>query len=110
MCKTADKNKANSFLRIKNPKPSKQSVKPRPHVGNVKWAASRENLLFVYTKTKAQLSCVETAQLISDFVFTTQIVQSIYFLNPKFQASSYLFRLYSPVCVGGLGRKLRNRF
>ena len=28
------------------------------------------------------------------------IVQSIYFLNPKFQALSHLQWLYSPVCVG----------
>ena len=31
-----------------------------------------------------------TAKLISAFVFATQIVQSLYFLNPKFQASSHL--------------------
>ena len=30
-----------------------------------------------------------TAQLISAFVFATQIVQSLFFLNLKFQASSY---------------------
>ena len=31
------------------------------------------------------------------FVFATRIVQSLYFLNTKFQASSYLLWLYSPV-------------
>ena len=31
-----------------------------------------------------------TAKLISAFVFTTQIVQSLHFLNTKFEASSYL--------------------
>ena len=31
-----------------------------------------------------------TAKLISAFVFATQIVQSLYFLNLKFQASSHL--------------------
>ena len=45
-----------------------------------------------------------TAKLISAFVFATWIVQSIYFLNTKFQASSHLLWLYSPVCVGP-GRK-----
>ena len=40
-----------------------------------------------------------TAKLISAFVFATRIVQSL-FLNPKFQASSHLLCLYSPVCVG----------
>ena len=46
------------------------------------------------------------AQLICVFVFATHIVQSLYFLNPKFQASSHLLWLYSPVCVGA-GRKPR---
>ena len=32
------------------------------------------------------------------------MVQSLYFLKPKFQASSHLLWLYSPVCVGP-GRK-----
>ena len=41
-----------------------------------------------------------SAKLISAFVFATRIVQSLYFLNPKFQASSRLLWLYSPVCVG----------
>ena len=31
------------------------------------------------------------------FVFATQIVQSLFFLNPKFQASSHLLWLYSPI-------------
>ena len=40
-----------------------------------------------------------SAKLISAFVFATRIVQLLYFLNPKFQASSQLLCLYSPVCV-----------
>ena len=32
-----------------------------------------------------------TAKLISAFVFATRTVQSLFFLNPKFQASSYIF-------------------
>ena len=36
----------------------------------------------------------------------TRIVQFLFFLNPKFQASSLLLSLYSPVCVGP-GRKSR---
>ena len=47
-----------------------------------------------------------TAQLISAFVFVTWIVQSLFYLKPKFQASSYLLWLYSLVCVGP-GRKPR---
>ena len=35
--------------------------------------------------------------------FVTGIVQSLYFLNPKFQASSHLLWLYSPICVGPVG-------
>ena len=63
-----------------------------------------ENWLFAYAKTKTEISFAVTAKLISAFVFATWIVQSLYFLNPKFQASSHLLRLYSPVCVGP-GRK-----
>ena len=61
---------------------------------------------FAYAKTKTQISCAVTAQMISAFVFATRIVQSLYFLNPIFQASSHLMLLYSPVCVGP-GRKPR---
>ena len=42
---------------------------------------------------------VVTAKLISTFVFATPIVQSLFFLNPKFQASSHLLWLYSLVRV-----------
>ena len=38
--------------------------------------------------------------------FATQIVQSLYFLNPNLQASSHFLWLPSPVCVGP-GRKPR---
>ena len=57
-------------------------------------------------RTKTQISFAVTAKLISAFVFATQIVQSLYFLSTKFQASSHLLWLYSPVCVGP-GRKPR---
>ena len=40
-----------------------------------------------------------TAKLISAFVFVTRIVQSLYFLNLKFQASRHILWMYSPVCV-----------
>ena len=53
-----------------------------------------------YAKTQGQISCLVTAQLISTFVFLTNIVQSLYFLNPKCEASSHLLLLYNPVCVG----------
>ena len=48
---------------------------------------------FAYAKTRPQISCAVTAQLISIFVLATQIVQSLFFLNPKFQASSSHLRL-----------------
>ena len=54
---------------------------------------------FAYVKTKAQISFAVTAKLISAFVFVTQLIQSLYFLNTKVQASSYLLSLQSPVCV-----------
>ena len=40
-----------------------------------------------------------TAQLISAFDFPTGIVQSLFYLNPKFQASSHRLWVYSLVCV-----------
>ena len=43
---------------------------------------------------------------ISAFVFAIRIVQSLNYLNPKSQASSYLLWPHSPVCVGP-GRKPR---
>ena len=39
-------------------------------------------------KRKPQISCAVTVQLISAFVFATWKVQSLFYLNPKFQASS----------------------
>ena len=38
--------------------------------------------------------------LISAFVFAARIVQFLFYLNPKFQASSSFLCLYRPVCVG----------
>ena len=55
-----------------------------------KYEPSHENLLFACAKTKAQISCAIIVKLISAFVFATWIVQSLYFLNPKFQACSHL--------------------
>ena len=43
-----------------------------------------------HAKTKAQISCAVNAQLISAFVFAIQMVQSLFFPNPKFQVSFYL--------------------
>ena len=42
----------------------------------------------------AQISFAVTAKLISAFVFATPIVQSFFYLNLKFQASSRFLRLY----------------
>ena len=53
----------------------------------------------MYMRKQTQISCAVTAQLISTFVFATWIVQSLFYLNPKFQASNYLLWVYSPVCV-----------
>ena len=61
---------------------------------------------FAYAKTKTQISFTVTTKLISAFVFATRIVQFLYFLSVKFQASSHLQQLHSPVCVRP-GRKPR---
>ena len=68
------------------------------------WAATWENRIFANVKTKTQISFAVTTKLISAFVFATRIVQSLYLLNSKFQASSSFLWLYSPVCIGP-GRK-----
>ena len=65
--------------------------------------------VFCICDTKRQISFAVTAKLISAFVFATWIVQSLYFLNTKFQASSNLLRLYSLICVGP-GRIPEDRF
>ena len=54
---------------------------------------------FAYAKTKMQISFAVTAKLISAFVSATQIVQFLFFLNLKFQASNHLLWPYSLVCV-----------
>ena len=61
-------------------------------------------------KTKAQISCAVNAQLISTFVFAIQMVQSLFFLNPKFQASFHLLWLYSPICVRSVLKPRRQIF
>ena len=71
---------------------------------------SLDNRLFAYAKTKTQISLAVTAKLISAFVFATLIEQSLFFLNPKFQASSHLLWLHSPVCVGPGRKPLRPVF
>ena len=43
---------------------------------------------FEYAKIKAQISCMVTVQLIGAFIFASYIVQSLSFLNPKFQEPS----------------------
>ena len=58
-----------------------------------------ENMIFAYAKTRPQINYAVTAQLISAFVFTIWIVQSLYFLNPKFLAPNHLLWLHNRVCV-----------
>ena len=49
-------------------------------------------------------------QLRSNCVFTTRIVQSLYFLYTKLQVSGHLLSLYSLVCVGPSRKPLRPVF
>ena len=55
--------------------------------------------IFTYAKTKTQTSGADTAQLISTFVSVTGIIQSLFFLNPKFQDFSHLLWLHRWVRV-----------
>ena len=63
------------------------------HTSNMK-TVSYEKLLF---KVADRLCVIE--QLISTFVFTPEIVQFLFYLNPKFQASGFLLCMYKQVCV-----------
>ena len=56
--------------------------------------------VFCLCENKDADKLCKNALLISAFDFTTQIVQSLCFLYPKFQASSLFVRLYRSVYVG----------
>ena len=64
---------------------------------------------FYICEKKTQISFAVAAKLIGAFVFATRIVQSLYYLSPKFQASGLLLWLCEPVCVGP-GRGPEDRF
>ena len=55
--------------------------------------------LSAHAKPKALINCAVTAQLISACVFAAWIVQSLYYLNPKFQVSRCFLRLYRLICA-----------
>ena len=71
-------------------------------------ASAPENQQSAYAKTKTQISCAVTAQLISVFVFASQIGKSP-FLNPEFSSFSLasvnvqpcLCRTWSETQIGG---------
>ena len=50
---------------------------------------------------KKNVTVMDSLEIIASWVleFATRIVQSLYFLNMKLQASSHLLWLHSPVCV-----------
>ena len=62
-----------------------------------------------YEKTGFLHMRKQRTQLISAFVLAIRIVQSPYYLNLKFQASSHLLWLYSPGC-GTLSETLKTGF
>ena len=54
----------------------------------------------LHLRKQRRRSASRSAKLISAFVFATRIVQFLFYLNPKFQASSSFLCLYRPVWVG----------
>ena len=62
-------------------------------------AMRKLNFCLCENKGADQLRSNCEAELISAFVFATWIIQSLFFLNSKFQASSHLQWLHRPVCV-----------
>ena len=89
---------------------SKQVVDSRMYqviIADALFEPRREKIGFWHMrKTKTQISIAVTAKLISAYVLAIRIEQSLFYLNPKYQASSHLLWLYRPVCVGP-GRKPR---
>ena len=81
-------------------------------VSRVTFEPSHEKTGFFMCKKQRRRSpagCTVTSQLISANVFATQIVQSLYFVNPKFQGSGHFLCPYSQVCVGP-GRIIQRQF
>ena len=62
-----------------------------------KFELHHEKTRFLHVRKQRRRSA--TIHLISAFTVAALIVQSLYFLNPKFQASSHLLWLHSPVCI-----------
>ena len=71
-----------------NRKPKRESLFEPPH--------GKTNNLHMRKQRRRSV----TAKLISAFVFATWIVQSLFYLYPKFQASSTFLCLCILVCVG----------
>ena len=63
----------------------------------------REKTGFLHMQKKAQIHCTVTAQPISAFIFAIRVIQTLYYLNPKFQASGHPLWLYGPICVDLVG-------
>ena len=55
------------------------------------YESRHENTAFAYAKTKVPISRAVTAHLFNAFVFATEIVQSLYILNTKFQDTKQPF-------------------
>ena len=62
-----------------------------PHTPHKEQRHEKTNILHM------QISFTVTTKLISAFVFATGIVQSLFFLQPKFPVSCHLLWLHSPV-------------
>ena len=58
----------------------------------------RKPTFCIYAKTKTQISLAVTAKLISAFVFAIWIVEYLFFLNTKFQASSHQVAVRPGLC------------
>ena len=67
-------------------------------------------LIFAYAKNKGADQLCGNCTADQVLCFTTWIVQSLNFLNPKFQVYSQLLWLYSLVCVGPGWKSRRQLF
>ena len=68
--------------------------------GLIAWDCKHIVLYLSRVMRKSAICICENKGADHAFVFATHIVQSLYFLNQKFQASNGPLWLYSAVCVG----------
>ena len=89
-----------------------ESISQFNQMGSYLNRVMKNPLIFAHAKSKAQISCTITAQVISTFIFATQIVQSLFFLLKSGIASLYLSSVAHSIAwfLSDLVRNLEEKF